>query len=801
MIVSHNWLSQYIDLSSYTPADLAAKLTMAGIEVEAMETSHKVPEGVIVAKILERKPHTDSDHLSICKVFDGKEEIQIVCGAPNCDAGNIVPLATIGTVLIDRDSGSEFKIKKSKVRGVESLGMMCSGRELGLDNDHNGLMILSADLKPGTPLRDLYPGDTVYELETTPNRPDWLSHWGIARDLASLLRKEAHLPEFKRPAVTKNESPANLVTVDAPDLCPRYTARIIRGVTIKESPDWLKERLTAIGLRPINNVVDITNFVLMELGHPLHVFDLADLEGGRIVVRRAGNGEIITTLDNKQLKLKDSHLVICDAVKPVALAGIMGGLHSGVTEKATDVLLESALFNPTNIRTSSRELGISSDSSYRYERGADWDMVETASDRAASLILELAGGELVTERIDVSVARPQPQPVICRFQRIRDLIGAPISDDEIIEILSRLDLKMSNRTATECYFTAPLFRYDIKREADLAEEVARIYGLDNIPVVPVNAVAPAPFGDDTMAPFEELRHQLIGLGLYECMNYTMISNQSALLDPEFAESDLIRIGNPLNVDMTFLRPSLFGEMMATVERNLFRRNQNLRLFEVGRCFCANKEKYPEERQEICIVLSGQRHPERFSGERTELFDFYDLKGMVESFLELRRIGNVKFNPVKDGKFDYAAEIVCNERVIGRIGQVARKFASAMKARNPILMAMIQVNDLFRVKVPAITYAALSQFPGTSRDIAFVAPEALTHQEVVDFITKAKLKSLEKVELFDIFRDEKSVGAGKKSLAYSLTFRHPERTLTDDEVNNSMEKLRERLAKELQVELR
>jgi len=801
MIISHNWLAQYIDLSGLTPADLAAKLTMAGIEVEAMTTSHRVPEGVIVAQIKERKPHPDSDHLSVCRVFDGKEELQIVCGAPNCDAGKTVPLATLGAVMVDRDSNSEFKIKKSKIRGVESFGMMCSGRELGLDNDHSGLLILDSSLKPGTPLRDLYPGDTVYELETTQNRPDWLSHWGIARDLASLLRRDAHLPEFKRPVNTRNEAPANLVTVEAPDLCLRYTARIIRGVTIKESPDWLKERLTAVGLRPINNVVDVTNYVLMELGQPLHVFDLANLEGGRIVVRRARDGEAITTLDEKQLKLTHDNLVICDAVKPVALAGIMGGLYSGITDKATDVLLESALFQPSNIRASSRTLGISSDSSYRYERGADWEMIDLGGDRAASLILELAGGELVTERVDVSVPRPQPQPVLCRFDRIRALVGAPVDDDQIVEILTRLGLQMSDRSAAQCFFTAPLFRYDIHREADLAEEVARIYGLDNIPVVPVNALSPAPFGDDTMAPYEELRHQLISLGLYECMNYTMISNQSALLDPSFAATDLIRINNPLNLDMAFLRPSLFGEMMGTIERNLYRRNQNLRLFEVGRVFCANEEKYPEERQEICVVMSGQRHPERFSAERAELFDFYDLKGLIESFLELRRIGNVKFRPVQDGKFDYAAEIVCGERVIGVLGQVAAKFARELKAKNPILLALIQVADLFKIKVPPVTYAPLSQFPATSRDIAFVAPEALTHQEVVDFIGKAKLKALEKIELFDIFRDDQAVGAGKKSLAYSLTFRHPDRTLTDEEVNAGMEKLRERLAKELQVELR
>ena len=801
MIISHNWLAQYIDLASYSPADLAAKLTMAGIEVEAMETGHKVPAGIVVAEIRERKPHPDAEKLSVCQVFDGKEVIQIVCGAPNCDASKKIPLATIGAVLVDHDSGSEFKIKKSKLRGVESCGMMCSGRELNLDSDHSGLLELPSDLTAGTPLRDVFPGDTIYELEVTPNRPDWLSHWGIARDLASLLRQDAHLPEFKRPIATGRENAAGLVTVEAPDLCPRYTARIVRNVKVAESPDWLKDRLTAIGLRPINNIVDITNFVLMELGHPLHAFDLDDLDGKRIVVRRAMENEKIVTLDGKELKLKTSHLVIADAVKPMALAGIMGGIHSGVTEKTVNILLESALFNPANIRASSRELGISSDSSYRYERGTDWEMVETAGDRAIALILELAGGELVTERVDVNTGRPQPEPIICRFDRIRSLIGAPVDNDEIVEILVRLGLVISARTAEQCYFTPPLFRHDLSREADLVEEVARIYGLQALPVKPVNAVAPASFAEDAMTEREELRRRLVGLGLYECMNYTMISNKSALLDPSFAETDLIRIGNPLNLDMAYLRPSLFGEMMASVERNIFRRNTDLRLFEQGRVFCGNPALYPEERQELCIVLSGKRHPERFSAEREEIFDYYDLKGLVESFLELRRIGNVQFRQSEDGKFDYCAEIVCGDRVIGKLGQVAGRFAREFKAKHPVLMAMIQVGDLVKVKVPAITYAAVSQFPATTRDIAMVAPEALIHRDVVDFITRSKVKFLEKVELFDIFRDEKAVGAGRKSMAYELTFRHPERTLTDDEVNSGVARLRERLTRELQVELR
>ncbi|MDD3118235.1 MAG: phenylalanine--tRNA ligase subunit beta, partial [Victivallales bacterium] len=350
MLLSYNWLSQYIDVSESSPDELAAKMTMAGIEVEAIERAELVPAGIVVAKILERKPHPNADNLSICRVFDGKSELQIVCGAPNCDVGKTVPLAAIGTTFVDPEDGSKFTIKKSKLRGIESFGMMCSSRELGLDGDHSGLMLLDDQLPAGKPLQEVFCGDTVYEVEITPNRPDCLSHWGIARDVVCLLDKEAHLPVVNLPEPVKKEDAAHLVTVEAPDLCPRYTARIIRGVTIGESPDWLKERLLSVGLRPINNVVDITNFVLFELGHPLHAFDLDLLAEHRIVVRRARAGEKMTTLDGKNLTLQERHLVIADAEKPMALAGVMGGLNSCVSENTVNVLLESATFFKSNIR-------------------------------------------------------------------------------------------------------------------------------------------------------------------------------------------------------------------------------------------------------------------------------------------------------------------------------------------------------------------------------------------------------------------------------------------------------------------
>ena len=382
MKVSLNWLKNYIELKS-TPEELANTLTMAGLEVEEITKRGEIPSGVVVAKIVSREKHPNSDHLSVCQVDAGGGNIlQIVCGAPNCDAGNVVPLATIGTVFPDPEGGKDFVIGKCKLRGIESFGMMCSERELGISDNHGGLMILPADYVPGTPLNDLIEKDTVYTVEITPNRPDWLSHWGVARDIAALCGGRRSFPHMSLPSPEGFEDWSGLVTVEAQDLCPEYTARVVRGVTVKESPQWLKDRLEAVGIRAINNIVDITNFVMMEFGEPLHAFDTRFLEGKKIIVRRAADHEKIVALDGKEYELDNSMLVIADAKKPVAIAGVMGGEYSGVLPDTTEVLIESAYFNPTSIRMTSRKLGLSSDSSYRFERGVDRDMLENASARA-----------------------------------------------------------------------------------------------------------------------------------------------------------------------------------------------------------------------------------------------------------------------------------------------------------------------------------------------------------------------------------------------------------------------------------
>ena len=798
MKISLDWLSDYVDIK-YSSEELASKITMAGLEVEEIQKINEIPAGIIVGEILERNPHPGADKLSVCKVSTGKETLQIVCGAPNCNAGVKAPLATEGTVFALPD-GKKMEIKKCKLRGVESFGMLCSSRELGLDNGHDGIMELPADTVTGTAFDKIVKPDTVYTVEITPNRPDWLSHWGVARDIAALTGTELRFPLSVLPEAAEKAT-AGLVEVKDSQACPRYSARIIKGVKVKESPDWLKKRLSSIGLRPINNVVDITNFVLMELGHPLHAFDMAYLTEKRIVVRKANEGEKMVALDGKEYTLKASDLVIADAAKPVAIAGVMGGEHSGVTETTVDVLLESAYFDPATIRATSKRLGLTSDASYRYERGTDYDMVEKASSRAVSLILELAGGTLSSEFYDVKVPFII-KPVACDFARIRTLLAVDLDDNGMADIFRKLGMKVENMADGKCTIIPPAYRMDIEREADLAEEIARIHGLDKIPVLPLRAISGGHSSTDKYLALEKLKNILTGIGLYECLNPSLEDEKTALWDSRFTMDGIIKLSNPISLDLAVLRPSLFGGMLATVRRNISRKNNDLMFFECGTVFCADQKLYPEERQELSIAITGRRHPERFSAEKSELFDFYDLKGVLESFFERLRLADVSFKPLKDSRYKngIAAEILIDGKRAGTAGEVAESLLKGSRIQAPLYMADLELDKVFAATEKSVLYVPLSQYPSVSRDVAFVADEALEHAQVIEFIKKAGLKYLETVELFDIFRGE-AVGAGKKSMAYSLTFRNPEKTLTDDEVNAAHEKLRQKLAAGLGVELR
>lgn len=802
MKVSLNWLADYITLN-VDPVELANILTRTGLEVEEILSTATVPEGVVTAKILSREKHPNSDHLSVCQVDPGNGEVlQIVCGAPNCDAGNIVPLATIGTVFKDPEGGKDFKIGKGKLRGIESFGMMCSARELGLSNDHDGLLILPPETKLGLSVAELFKGDTVYNLELTQNRPDWLSHWGVARDIYALCGGELKFPCTQLPEVPPTSEFDGLVQVTAQDLCPKYTARVIRGVTVKESPEWMQKRLQAIGIRPINNIVDITNYVMMELGVPLHVFDRSLLKDGRIIVRRANSGEKITALDGKAYDLNSDMLVIADTEKPIAIAGVMGGEYSGVLESTKEVVLESAFFNKSSVRATSAKLNLSSEASHRYERGADIGMVEKASARAAHLILELAGGTLVSPLVEVALP-PVPQPrILCRYARIRSLLGMEVSNLAMATIFSKLGMEVEPVNEESCYVIPPTYRMDVTMEADLAEEVARIHGLDKLPDVPVRAVRCAMFSKDTFAPVAAVRDALVSTGLYECVCQSMIDEKSALLDTRFTKEDLVCPVNPISLDLAVMRPSLLAGMLNVIRHNIARKNLNLALFEIGHVFCKNPQKFPEEREEVMIALTGQRHPERFSGERTELYDFYDMKGLLETFLEERGNPNYTFKAAEDARFvkGECAKLILDGKSAGIFGRAAAALTKGMRLQTPLYLCVMQLDNLLTASKKPVYYQPLSQFPATTRDVAFIAPADMENETVISFIKRAKMPNLVDVQLFDIFTND-SIGADKKSMAYSLTFRSQERTLTDDEVNKTYEKIRSKLQHGLGVELR
>ncbi|MDD4817694.1 MAG: phenylalanine--tRNA ligase subunit beta [Victivallaceae bacterium] len=795
MLISYNALAYYVNLDGVSLEELCKEITKAGIEVEAVTPLNAVPEGVVAAEIRERKPHPNADKLSVCRVFNGSEEVQIVCGAPNCDAGKIVPLAVIGTKF--HENGETFEIKKAKLRGVESFGMMCSAKEIGVGDDHDGLLELPAETKPGTPVASLFKPDWQIEVEVTPNRPDWLSFWGIARDVSCLFDAVAKLPELAVPKAKPEALPENLVTVNAPDLCLRYTAQVVRNVTVKESPEWLKRTLRSVGLRPINNIVDITNFIMMELGQPLHAFDYDKLAEGRIVVRRAADGEKLELLNGKTVELGEKNLVICDAARPLALAGIMGGEESGISERTVSVLIESAVFAPSNIRATSRALGVSSDSSYRFERGIDFEMADYAGKRAVQLICELAGGQPVGNHVDVYSKYPARNVIGCRFDKIRKLLGMAVTNQEITAIFRKLHLEVADETESSCVVTAPLFRMDLEREADLAEEVARIRGLDAIPLIPVNTKIVSSLKDDARLADSTLRDQWIGLGLIECMNYSTVTAESALSDTRFKESDLIRISNPISPELAWVRPSLWGEMIQVAARNIARRNLDWALFEQDRVFCGNPALFPEERQEICLMLSGAKQPELYGAPDC---DFYDLKGLIETLLNLRGTIDFSFEPSDDRRFvpGTAAKLLIDGREAGQLGRIP---TDGWRTPHAVFGATIEAAAILGAKTKSINAVPLPNFPATARDVAFLAPSALTHAEITAFIRGLKLANFESVELFDVFSDEKVLGAGKKSMAYRVTFRNMERTLKDEEVNQVFDKLRKQLADKLGVELR
>ena len=798
MKVILNWLKQYVDFN-WSPEELAERLTMLGLEVESVQKLGGEFAGIVVAQVITRDKHPNADKLSVCRVNDGTGERQIVCGAQNFQAGDKVPLILPGASLPLKAGEKEpFVIKVGKIRNVESHGMMCSPKELGLAEDADGLLILRADAKIGQSFAEHLGragSDVVYDLEITPNRPDWNSVIGIAREIAALTGNPLKLPEASLPARAGKVDDLVAVRVEDAALCPRYTARIIRGVKIGSSPDWLRSALEKAGLRSINNVVDVTNFVMLETGQPLHAFDyhlIAKAADGKptIVVRRAAAGEKFITLDNQERALTQDMLLIADAQHGIALAGVMGGQNTEIRSDTQDVLIESAYFAPTNIRRTSKALGLRTDSSYRFERGGDIGVCDWASRRAAQLILETAGGELVAGVVDTCPQPAEPKTLSLRVEKVGQLLGIEISQSDIERMLTALGLSVAPAVGTQptIAIRVPTFRVDLKRDVDLIEEIARLYGVDKIPSTPPRGAIGTNAYDAVHDQLAEARRILSGLGLNEAQGQTLIAESAAKLAA--APETVVPLSNPLSSDMNVLRPSLLPGLLDSLQHNLSHKSGDVALFEVGRVFTLVNGQSKEERR-LAIALTGRRAAAFWSGaERDAKFDVADLKGLLEEFIEqfgLRGVAYAKRAEVTALFVESATVTLGGKMLLGEMGQLQPVLAKKYDLRDTVFLAELNLDTLLARRNPARNFKPLPQFPATGRDVAMLVPEATTHDAVLAAVKQAKPANLEGTELFDVFRG-KGVPEGQKSMAYAFTYRAPDRTLTDADVNAAHEGL-------------
>lgn len=820
MKVTLNWLKQYVDFN-WSTEELAERLTMLGLEVEGVQKLGGEFEGIVVAQVITRDKHPNADKLSVCRVNDGQGERQIVCGAQNFQAGDKVPLILPGASLPPKPGETApFTIKVGKIRSVESHGMLCSPDELGLPDKIDGLLILKPDARVGQPFAE-YLGrsgsDVVYDLEVTPNRPDLNSVIGIAREISAITGNPLKVPDVSGIS-SSSEAASNLVDVrlEAPEICPRYTARVIMGVKIGPSPDWLQSTLAKVGLRSINNVVDVTNYVMLESGQPLHAFDyhlIAKNAAGKptIVVRRANAEEVFTTLDNQRRTLTAEMLLIADEQKGIAIAGVMGGLNTEINDSTVDVLIESAYFNPTNVRRTSKLLGLRTDASYRFERGADIGVSDWASQRCAQLILATAGGSLASGVVDAYPTPAKAKEITLRHPQVTALLGIDIPADEQTEFLQRLGLEVTStpgiapisgtRLPHSTVFRIPSFRVDLKGEIDLIEEVARLFGVEKIPSTP-------PRGANGTHPFDavydqiaEARRILSGLGLNEAQGQTLIAGTAAALAVPTEKH--VALANPLSSDMNVLRPSLLPCLLDSLRHNLTRKNNDLALFEIGRVFVQNGDRTQEERR-VAIALTGTRNLSFWSGDdRDAKFDIYDLKGVLEEFLEhfgLRGVTITRREGSTSLFLESAAVALGGKLALGEFGQLVPALAKKYDLRDAVFLAELNLDQLLARRNTGKSFKTLPAFPSIQRDIALLVPEAVTNEAVLDVVKKTKLPNLEAVELFDVFRG-KNVPEGQKSVAYALTYRAVDRTLTDVEVNSAQEKLVSQLKQTLQATLR
>lgn len=790
-----SWLNQFISTEGLTPAQIADKLTMLGLEVDSVEELFVELEKITTARIRDVTKHPDADKLTVCTVDTGTEILQVVCGAPNARAGMMTALAKPGVRLPDGT-----KIKKAKVRGVVSSGMLCSAMELGLTNDHSGILDLNGQLACGLPIAEaLGLRDTVIEVDLTPNRPDCASVRGIAREVSSFTGGNLG-PLVADITPLTGVNIGYEVIIEAPDLCPRYAARKLTQVTIGPSPLWMQQRLTAVGMRPINNIVDITNYVMLESGQPLHAFDFTTLKEGKIIVRRPTARETtLTTLDGSQRQLDGEMLLICDAERPIAVAGVMGGLETEITDKTTTILLESACFNPISIRRTARKLGIPSEASYRFERGVDPNLADSALERAVVLMVEYAGARADVDGIDIYPGKKAPLQLQLRIDKVCSLLGLKLSHDEVTRYLQSIEFLVTPLNEIILDVIVPSFRVDIEREIDLIEEVARLVGYNEIPTSQPQIRMDYPKRDALRILRQEAARILTSQGFYEAINYSFVADNHLNLC-RLAEDDyrrkVTRLLNPLSEEQSIMRSMLLPGMLENIRRNINFQQPDIRLFETGKIFLQQEpDSLPEERLQLCAVISGHRYPEAeplyYSGQGS---DFFDIKGAVANLLGLLRVtGNaplfqhypVLIPPYCDPAC--AAMVMDGDTMVGSVGLVHPETLKGFGIKQQVYFFEIDLQHLLAMDRKVKKFTTLPKYPSVKRDISLVVPDSVPAGNLLQAIHAQKQKYLESADIFDVYRG-KPIQAGYKSVALAVTYRSATATLDDQSVDKVHEKI-------------
>ena len=820
MNISYNWLKEYVDFT-LTPDEVAAALTSIGLEtgsVEEVQTIKGGLEGIVIGEVLTCEPHPNSDHMHVTTVNLGQDEpVQIVCGAANVAAGQKVVVATLGTKLYDGDEC--FTIKKSKLRGVESNGMICAEDEIGLGTSHEGIIVLPADAVPGTLAKDYYniKSDYVLEVDITPNRADACSHYGVARDLYAYLLQNGYETSLRRPSdeafvVENNELPI-AIEVKNPEACPRYAGVTIKGVTVKESPEWLKDKLNTIGLRPINNIVDITNYILHAYGQPLHCFDADKVKGGKVVVQTLAEGTPFVTLDGVERKLSDKDLMICNAEEPMCLAGVFGGLESGTTEDTKNVFIESAYFNPTSIRKSARRHGLNTDASFRFERGIDPNITIYALKQAALLVKELAGGTVSMDIVDV-----YPNPIAnfsveLKYDYVNSLIGKEIPAETVKSIVTSLEMEIENETAEGITLSIPPYRVDVQRPCDVVEDILRIYGYNNveIPLALKSSLTTKNKEDRSHRLQQLVAEQLVGCGFNEILNNSLTKAAYYDGNETFRPENLVNLMNPLSNDLNVMRQTLLFGGLESIAHNANRKSADLRFFEYGNCYYYNKEKKDAEKVLACysedyhlgLWLTGKRVSGSWA-HADEDSSVYELKAYVENIFA--RLGlnmrSIVVGNLTDGIYSAALSYhTRGGKLLATVGIVSKKITKAFDIDNEVYYADINwKNVLQAINSVKVSYTELSKFPSVKRDLALLLDKSVQFADIERIAYECERKLLKAVELFDVY-EGKNLEPGKKSYAISFILQDEEKTLNDKQIDKIMSKLIASYEKQLGAKLR